>query len=304
MELKTPLISIITATYNRSNVLYYTIASVRESSFKNWELIVVGDACTDNTEEVVMSFKDPRIRFFNLNENFGDQGGPNNEGFRHARGRYIAYLNHDDLWMPEHLETALKGIEETGADMVFTMGLALRGAGHNCLYGVMPEDRFIPGFVPASLWFLKRELLEQIGPWRHPQECYVQPSQDLLFRIWRAGKKICAIPELTVIAVYAGYRSGVYAKREFEENKLYFERMQKDPNFLAPEFLGIARSLALEKVEMLIWPHFRRGIINFLKTIVLKLGIVPYKLGFILRYRKKGGYINAWRKTIGLSKLK
>ena len=74
-------ISIITATYNRSNLLAYAINSVLRSTYEDWELIVVGDACTDDTESVVNAFGDPRIQFYNLEENFGEQSGPNNIGF-------------------------------------------------------------------------------------------------------------------------------------------------------------------------------------------------------------------------------
>src|SRR5262249_28181342 len=121
MTSRSPLVSIITATYNRSNVLQYTIASVLRATFADWELLVVGDACTDDTEEVVSAFHDPRIRFFNLAQNVGEQSGPNNAGCQYARGSYIAYLNHDDLWLPGHLATALTGLEATEADLVFTL---------------------------------------------------------------------------------------------------------------------------------------------------------------------------------------
>lgn len=304
MASEMPLISVITATYNRSNVLYYSIASLIKSRFTNWELFVVGDACTDDTEEVVRSFKDTRIQFHNLEENFGDQAGPNNEGFRLACGQYIAYLNHDDLWMPDHLDTALQEIEDTGADMVFTMGIAIHRDGDNRLFKVMPGDKYIPTFVPASLWFLKRELLEEIGPWRHPRECYLQPSQDLILRAWKAGKEIRAVPRVTVVAIQSGHRADVYTKREFEENKLYFERMQQEPDFLETELLGIARSQAINADQLSICSHFRQGTKKLLKMIARKLGIVPYEWGFLLRYRKKGKFINQWRKTIGLPKLK
>jgi glycosyltransferase involved in cell wall biosynthesis len=68
-----PRISVVTATYNRSNVLRYAIESVRAQGFQDWELIVVGDACTDDTSEVVAAFADPRIRFVNRAENAGEQ---------------------------------------------------------------------------------------------------------------------------------------------------------------------------------------------------------------------------------------
>ena len=55
-------------------------------SHAGWELWVVGDACTDDTEQVVDSFGDERIHFVNLDRNVGEQSGPNNEGFRRSRG--------------------------------------------------------------------------------------------------------------------------------------------------------------------------------------------------------------------------
>jgi glycosyltransferase involved in cell wall biosynthesis len=93
-----PAVSVVTATYNRSNVLRYAVESVLAQSFRDWEIIVIGDACTDDTAAVVASYEDSRIRFTNLERNFGEQSGPNNAGFAISRGRYIAYLNHDDLW--------------------------------------------------------------------------------------------------------------------------------------------------------------------------------------------------------------
>jgi glycosyltransferase involved in cell wall biosynthesis len=95
-----PAVSIVTATYNRRRALACTIESVRRQSFEDWEMIIVGDACTDDTAETVAKFADPRIRFINLTRNFGEQAGPNNVGFAAANGPIIAFLNHDDLWLP------------------------------------------------------------------------------------------------------------------------------------------------------------------------------------------------------------
>jgi glycosyltransferase involved in cell wall biosynthesis len=209
-----PLISIITATYNRSNVLKLAIESVRWQTFQDWELWVIGDACTDDTEQVVAAFDDPRIHFINLKENIGEQSGPNNEGFRLARGRFIAYLNHDDLWLPDHLEAALEGIERTGADLVFTLVDAILSEGRNSLVCNIPGLRYEPGLmVPASCWLCRRELIEEIGPWRFYRECHSVPSQDWLYRAWKAGKDLRLIPHLTLVAIYSGSRQGVYAKR-------------------------------------------------------------------------------------------
>src|SRR3984893_7629219 len=96
-----PIVSVVIATYNRSNVLRCAITSVLAQTFDNFELLVVGDCCTDDTEAVVLSSDDDRVRWHNLLENCGNQYGPNNYGLKHARGRYIAYLGHDDLWHPD-----------------------------------------------------------------------------------------------------------------------------------------------------------------------------------------------------------
>jgi len=300
-----PLVSIIIATYNRSNVLCYTISSVLRAAFSNWEVIVVGDACTDDTEAVVASFKDKRIRFFNLKENFGDQAGPNNEGLRHASGRYIAYLNHDDLWRESHIDMALQGIEATGADLVCTLGIAVSSDEiPSLLQGFVNGTKYFPStFIPASLWFARRELVEDIGPWKHPNQCYVTPSQDFLLRAWRKKKKIISIPKVTVIAIQAGFRPNVYSERHFLENKIYFERMSNEDDFWEKEILKAGMHSANELKGLSVLRPFRRGFVNILKRFAIKFGISPVELASILRFRRKGALINQWRENIGLSRL-
>ena len=145
-----PLISIVTATYNRSSVLRYALASVRRSTRADWEHLVIGDGCTDDTADVVAEAADPRVRFHNLPANFGEQSAANNKGFELARGRYVAYLNHDDLWFPDHLETLVTAIEGTGADLAYTPVLVLAPDQRNYLLGA-GGDRYDPTVaVPAS----------------------------------------------------------------------------------------------------------------------------------------------------------
>ena len=74
------LVSVIIATFNRSNVLKIALQTLRWQTYEHWEAWVIGDCCTDDTEAVVASFNDDRIHFYNLPENFGEQSGPNNEG--------------------------------------------------------------------------------------------------------------------------------------------------------------------------------------------------------------------------------
>src|SRR6266513_1317224 len=113
-----PAVTVIIPTYNWSSVLPYSIGSALRQSFTDFELLVVGDGCTDDSAAVVAATDDPRVRWINLPVNSGHQSAPNNEGLRQARGEIIAYLGHDDLWLPHHLQVLLSALDE-GADVAY-----------------------------------------------------------------------------------------------------------------------------------------------------------------------------------------
>ncbi len=300
-----PLVSVITATYNRSNVLALAIESVRWQTFREWELWVIGDACTDDTEKVVASFGDPRIHFRNLKDNIGEQSGPNNEGFRNARAQYVAYLNHDDLWLPDHLETLLAGIDQTKADLAFALVDSISGPGRNSLLCLTPTRRYQPGMiVPASCWLCRRELVREIGPWRSYRECYSVPSQDWLYRAWKAGKDLRLIPQMTVVAILSGTRQGVYANRDVWENQLYFNRIRDESDFRAKELTSIATNY---ETPWLRWYSasqlLLRALRNFLARIAVAAGLDPIAARNFFVYKRKGGLIELLRQRRGLEPL-
>jgi len=297
-----PLISIITATYNRSNVLKFAIQSVLGQTYSHWEHLIIGDACTDDTEQVVNSFSDDRIKFFNLTENFGEQSGPNNYGFTISNGDYITYLNHDDMWFADHLEKAVAAIRGTGADFVSNLVCAIDHNDRPNLVGLPAHGPEPFTWTPASGWLFGRRLAEAIGPWKFYRECYAIPSHDWLFRVWKAGKKIVLNPELTVIAIQSGRRQGSYARREFRINQRYFDRLQET------EFRErLITGLALEHISANRYPELRtvikRVVKNFVIKLLYKLGANPYAFLYFVLYRKKGGYIDYLRKNRGLKKL-
>lgn len=135
------------ATYDRSELLPYSIGSVMRQSLPDWELIVVGDACTDDTAQVVgeLAAADPRIRFVNRTPRCGEQAGPNNHGVKLAQGRYIAFLNHDDLWLADHLERGVDAIERLGADLVLPLPLNIDRHGVPGQYRVDPDGVYALG---------------------------------------------------------------------------------------------------------------------------------------------------------------
>ncbi len=304
-----PLVSVVIATYNRANVLAYAIRSVLGQTLADWELLVIGDACTDDTAEVVAAFNDPRIHFHNLAHNVGEQSGPNNEGVRRARGRYVAFLNHDDLWWPDHLERAVAGMDETGADLVFTLLDVIKPGGGKWkphrLPTAAPHLRYDPRLhLPASCWVFKRELAAQVGPWRFYRDCHLIPSQDWLFRAWKAGHDLRCVPRLTVAAIPSGKRQGVYAKREFEENRRIYERILYEPDFREQELTDIALGYRMHWLEFQAAEDLvARACGNLFDKLCLKAGWHPKAVRNFLRYLRKGAYVDRLRRQRGLPAL-
>jgi glycosyltransferase involved in cell wall biosynthesis len=302
MAEKAPLVSVVTATYNRSHVLRVAIASLRGQTLADWEQIVVGDACSDDTEQVVAGFADPRLRFVNLKANVGEQSGPNNEGIRLARGRYIAFLNHDDLWLPDHLEELLKVIESRQADLVFARGISVLPDGRRRLLGAAPGGSYLPvAEVHASLWLCRRELFSEVGPWRHSRSCWAVPSQDWLLRAWRLGKKIVASDRITVIAVHASNYRDCFRESRSAVHEALWQRLQAETHFRENEVTAAALD-ALEKEKSLRpGPHLAGLGRALAYRLLLALRIPPILAKYRLRSWRRGAYLDRIRRRRGLA---
>jgi len=123
MEKKEKLVSIIVPVYNIKKYIRETMDCVRAQTYTDWELLLVDDCSTDGTraviEEYMQETKDGRIRLIKQPTNSG-AAQARNKGLEEAGGRYIAYLDADDLWMPQKLERELAFMEEKQAAFAFT----------------------------------------------------------------------------------------------------------------------------------------------------------------------------------------
>lgn len=118
---KQPLVSIITPSYNASEFIGQTIESVQKQTFQEWEMLIVDDCSRDDTREKVEQYasKDSRIQLICLEEN-GGAAVARNTALKHAKARYVAFLDSDDCWKPEKLEKQLQFMEENGYAFTFT----------------------------------------------------------------------------------------------------------------------------------------------------------------------------------------
>lgn len=111
--MKDGLVSIIMPSWNTGKFIAESIHSVIDQTYTNWELLIVDDCSSDNTDEIVDSFQDNRIKYFKNEKNFG-AAVTRNRAMREARGEWIAFLDSDDLWMPQKLEHQIRFMEKHG----------------------------------------------------------------------------------------------------------------------------------------------------------------------------------------------
>jgi glycosyltransferase involved in cell wall biosynthesis len=241
-----PVISVITATYNWSSALRCAIESVLLQTFAGFEMIVVGDGCTDDSGEVVASFGDPRLRWVNLPENSGSQSIPNNHGASLARGEFVAYLGHDDVWYPTHLETVLRCARTTGADVVHSVAIVYGppGSGVRSTTGIFASGEFGSRdfFGAPSAMLIRHQLLTQVGPWRDPTTLAEAIDVDLERRAFSAGARFAATNELTVFKFNAAWRRDCYRLRPDTEQRAMIGRIRAGGDFRQSELVDVIRS--------------------------------------------------------------
>ena len=245
-----PLVTIVTATYNWSSALRCAIESARLQTFQDFEHVVVGDGCTDDSADVVSSFRDPRLRWINLPENTGGQAGPNNHGIAAARGSFIAYLGHDDVWYPTHLETLIATLRDKRADMA---GAVMLLYGPPCtrvraVSGVFGSGEFsIRDFMPPSSILHSKALVEKIGPWIDGSMTRLPTDVEFQQRALAAGARIVSTGVLTAFKFNASSRRNSYRIRSASEQEHMLQRIRHDGDFRHEELVSVADALAAEQ---------------------------------------------------------
>jgi glycosyltransferase involved in cell wall biosynthesis len=292
-----PSVTVIIATYNWSSVLPYSIGSALRQTFTDFELLVVGDGCTDDSEAVVGRISDPRVRWINLPTNTGHQSGPNNEGLRHARGQYIAYLGHDDLWLPHHLSCLVSALER-GADLAYGMTLSVGAV--RCDRAVFPSgEKYYPGmWIPPTSVVHRRSVTDHVGGWPHYRELDTAPEIELWRRTYIADYRFVFVPRLTAIKFPALVRRDVYKFRPCHEQAAWSERIQKEDDF---EIAALIRTI-LPMVAAYQPKPYKTLLHGFL--LATRAELIRRSRRLIPRpARPKGDSIDAGREFKGLERM-
>jgi len=109
-----PFFSVIIPAYNRANIILNTIESVTKQTFTNYEIVVVDDGSKDNTKDVIAQLNNPKVKY--IYQTNAERSAARNNGARNAKGQYLCFLDSDDFYLENHLETLYKHIQQNNFD--------------------------------------------------------------------------------------------------------------------------------------------------------------------------------------------
>lgn len=167
-----PIISVIIPTYNRANLLNGSVGSVLVQTFKNFEIILIDDGSTDNTESIVKGFNNPKIRYIENKRNIG-AAAARNVGIKIAKGKYIAFQDSDDEWLPEKLEKQIKVFESASSNVGVVYSGYLIIKRNKKIYaplkkykkrnGNIHKELLYGNFIGTPTILVKKECFEKVG---------------------------------------------------------------------------------------------------------------------------------------------
>jgi len=249
-----PLVSVVTATYNRANYLPGTIRSVLGQTYPHLEHLVVDDGSTDDTKEAISAYLvDTRLRYHTQNNQ--GQAVARNFGLAHAKGEYLCFLDSDNLWEPDKLESQLKEFEaHPEVDVVYGDIRAIDEAGHPMdvpnmkrYSGRITEMLLRDNFVSFNTAMIRRRCYEELGG----LDERIRRADDYEFFLrYSTRYRFLYVPKVYV--QYRIQRNQISSNKEarFESNRSILENFMKQH----PELVS-------EEVRKTAWCHFytRRG---------------------------------------------
>lgn len=204
-----PKISIIIPTYNGGIFIKRTIESVLNQTFTDWELLIVDDCSTDNTTNIVKEFieKDNRIKLFKTEKNSGCPATPKNIGIENAQGEYVAFLDHDDEWLPEKLEKQLFIFNKSNKSKLGIVSSYIT-IKDNQTGRILSRHRSFPKknplqklvqhnfFITCSSMIIKKSVFNKVGVFDNKFK--VSDDWDMWLRMTKADYEFEVVPEYLV----------------------------------------------------------------------------------------------------------
>lgn len=251
--LDTPKVTVVTTTYNFPSVLKLAMETVLEQTFAEFEYLVIGDGCTDETEDVVRSFQDERIRWRNLPTNLGNQSDVNRIALDMARAPLIAYLNHDDLWFPEHLEVLHDCVRNGGFDLASSLCLSISPPPyyHRKVVGLpayKPKPDVFKVVSMTSTVMHSKQVAEEAGGWKPWRDTQGPPTTEFFDRVRAQGDNHAVVPRITCLKFHSAQRRDSYRNNDDSEYLAWRRMMKEDPDLRHRE-MAVAIALNRSNVQ-------------------------------------------------------
>lgn len=286
-----PLISVVIPTYNRGAVLLEAIKSVLNQTYKNIEVVVISDASTDNTIELVKNIKDERLVFHQLDKNLRYPGRVRNVGIKLAKGEFIAFCDDDDLWHKSKLALQIGYLlRNPQLNAIASNGRFFPGYGIKLFNffkdkKVSYREMFKTNFIITSSVLLNRRILEEVGVFDEDERLMIAEDRDLWLRILRKDdlsililKKVLIKYRLGNIKILTSYNNNAEA---------YFDRLL----YIYRKHLPYSQDLIDDLLEKKISAqnYIKRQILsNMTKALYAKqLGVKSFFLSTNISVREK-----------------
>jgi len=251
MDKKSPTASVIIPSYNRAHIVSQAILSVLNQTYQDFEIIIVDDGSTDNTERVVNNFNDLRIRYIRHELNRGASAA-RNSGIWAARSEYIGFLDSDDEWLTEKLLKQVCKLQrsENKVALVYTGEILVEDGAENpferkilSISGNVFERLLQGDFIgTCSSVMVRTNAIKKTGGF--DEQLHSREDWDIWLRISKNYEVAC-IPEPLIIRHIGGYsRISTNLKRTIEGTKAIINKhrkdMEKNPKSLGKQIGAIA----------------------------------------------------------------
>ncbi len=245
-----PTVSVIIPTYNRPDLVKKAIQSVLNQTYHDFEIIVVDDGIKKRAEEAVKSFSNQQIRYIKHPQNRGGAAA-RNTGIRASGGRFIAFLDDDDEWLPEKLEIQMKEFANTPAEVGFCFTAVTQKRDEGNFSSQVPSGiidyyerslQTFKGILTSSL-IVKKKAFDNVGLF--DENFPSHQEAELMIRLSREYKGLGINKPLVVMTVFSKHQSvgknldNRIAGREQILEK-HFAKFRKRPQILAKHYFQLA----------------------------------------------------------------
>ncbi len=286
-----PKVSIIIPTYNSSLFIKRTIESVIDQTFKDWELLIADDCSTDETFKIVeeIAKENNKIKIFKTPKNSGGPALSKNIAMEKAQGEYIAFLDHDDEWLPEKLEKQIEyfkenkdkkiGLVSCGANLINEKGICFSQYNPNKVKYSFPDILLRNPIYSNSSVMIKREVIDLVGG--RDTDMKYSEDWDMWIRIAKAGYDLCFVNQILF-------------NYHFHSNNVTKAKKDKLIKVRDAEYVFYKHNDLYEKYNYLHVGHFRLGVMYFMgreykksrkcykESLRIKHLFIPSMVGYVL----------------------